>query len=220
MAPGHRQHVNVPLRVGHVAARTMYGHEVQRSFLLRRNLARVALRAARWKAVGTIPPRTVLVGAPHTSNWDWILTMLAAWDSGIQVRLLAKKELFRGPLAPLLRATGAVELDRQSPGATIRELLKEAKGDQPFVLGVAAEGTRSKGEYWKPGFYRIAQQTGLPLTLGFLDVPSRTLGWGPTFAPTGNVRADMDRIRAFYADKTGLRPENFTPPRLRDEPEA
>jgi 1-acyl-sn-glycerol-3-phosphate acyltransferase len=191
---------------------------MSRRFRLRRNFARLALRAVRWKTVGTVPRRAVLVGAPHTSNWDWVLTMLLAWDSGIQLKLLVKQEFFRGPLAPLLRATGAISLDRDDPGATIRQLLREAEGDEPFVLGLAAEGTRSRGEYWKSGFYRIAQQSGLPITLAFLDGPSRTVGWGPTFTPTGNVRADMDRIREFYADKTGLRPEGFTPPRLREEP--
>ncbi len=193
---------------------------MSRRLHLRRSLARVALRASRWKTVGTVPQRAVLVGAPHTSNWDWVLTMLLAWDSEIPLKLLVKQEFFRGPLAPLLRATGAVSLDRDDPGATIRELMIEAEGDEPFVLGLAAEGTRSRGEYWKSGFYRIAQQSGLPITLAFLDGPSRTVGWGPTFTPTGNVRADMDRVRAFYADKTGLRPEGFTPPRLREEPDA
>jgi 1-acyl-sn-glycerol-3-phosphate acyltransferase len=191
---------------------------MSRRLLLRRNFARLALGAARWKTVGVVPKRAVLVGAPHTSNWDWVLTVLLAWDSDIALKLLVKQEFFRGPLAPLLRATGAISLDRENPGATIRQLLQEAEGDEPFVLGLAAEGTRSRGEYWKSGFYRIAQQTGLPITLAFLDGPSRTVGWGPTFAPTGNVRADMDRVREFYADKTGLRPEGFTPPRLREEP--
>jgi 1-acyl-sn-glycerol-3-phosphate acyltransferase len=102
-------------------------------------------------------------------------------------------------------------------GDTIERLLTEAAGEEPFVLGLAAEGTRSRDEYWKSGFFRIARQTGLPITLAFLDAPSRTVGWGPTFPPTGDVRADMDRIRAFYADKTGLRPEGFTTPRLREE---
>ena len=190
---------------------------MSRRFLLRRTFARLALRAVRWKTVGTVPQRAVLVGAPHTSNWDWVLTMLLAWDSEIPLKLLVKQEFFRGPLAPLLRATGAISLDRDDPGATIRELLREAERDEPFVLGLAAEGTRSRGEYWKSGFYRIAQQTGLPITLAFLDGPSRTVGWGPTFSPTGDVGADMDRVRAFYADKTGLKPEGFTPPRLRDE---
>jgi 1-acyl-sn-glycerol-3-phosphate acyltransferase len=167
-----------------------------------------------------VPQRGVLVGAPHTSNWDWVLTVLLAWDYSIHLKLLVKKEFFRGPLAPLLRATGAVALDRDNPGATIRDLLAQAEGDEPFVLGIAAEGTRSKGEYWKSGFYRIARQTGLPITLAFLDGPSRTVGWGPTFSPSGNVRADMDRIRDFYADKTGIRPEGFTTPRLREEPDS
>jgi 1-acyl-sn-glycerol-3-phosphate acyltransferase len=176
------------------------------------------LRVVRWRTVGSVPARGVLVGAPHTSNWDWVLTMLLAWDYGIELKLLVKKEFFRGPLGPLLRAAGSIALDRADPGVTIGALVREAESGEPFVLGIAAEGTRSKGEYWKSGFYRIAQQTGLPITLAFLDGPSRTVGWGPTFAPTGDVKADMDRIRAFYADKVGIRPAGFTEPRLRDEP--
>ena len=190
---------------------------MKRHFLIRRGLARFLLRVTRWKTVGDVPQRAVLVGAPHTSNWDWVLTMLLAWSYRIQIKLLVKRELFKGPLAPLLRATGAVELDRANPAGTIRALLQEAEGDDPFVIGIAAEGTRSKGEYWKSGFYRISQQTGLPITLAFLDAPSRTVGWGPTFHPSGDVSADMDRIREFFADKTGFKPDNFTPPRLREE---
>ena len=157
------------------------------------------------------------MGAPHTSNWDWVLTMLLAWDNNVQIRLLVKESFFRGPLAPLLRWTGAVALDRDNPGATIKQLLADAETDETFLLGIAAEGTRSKGEYWKSGFYRISRQTGIPITLAFLDAPSRTVGWGPTFVPTGDIGADMDRIRAFYADKSGIRPELATPPRLREE---
>ncbi|MDF9716240.1 1-acyl-sn-glycerol-3-phosphate acyltransferase [Nocardioides sp. ChNu-153] len=190
---------------------------MKRHFLIRRTVARLVLKAARWRAVGEVPERGVLVGAPHTSNWDWVLTLLLGWSYGIRIGLLVKKEMFRGPLGPLLRATGAVELDRKNPGTTVRALLAQAEGDHPFLLGLAAEGTRSKGEYWKSGFYRIAQQTGLPITLAYLDVPSRTVGWGPTFHPSGDVRADMDRVREFYADKTGFHPETFTPPRLREE---
>ncbi len=185
--------------------------------MLRRRIAKLALRAVRWQAVGDVPQRSVLVGAPHTSNWDWVLTLLLGWTYGIDIKLLVKQELFVGPLGWLLRRTGAVELDRRNPAATIKQLLAESEGDDPWLLGLAAEGTRSRSEYWKSGFYRIAQQTGLPITLAFIDTPSRTVGWGPTFHPTGDVTADMDLIRDFYADKTGFRPENFTPPRLREE---
>ena len=190
---------------------------VSRHFLVRRTIARVALRAVRWKAVGSVPERGVLVGAPHTSNWDWVLTILLAWTYGINIRLLVKKELFKGPLGWVLRSTGAVELDRKNPAATIKELIAEAEGGDPWLLGLAAEGTRHRGEYWKSGFYRIAQQTGLSITLAYIDAPARTVGWGPTFHPTGDVKADMDLVREFYADKTGIRPEGFTPPLLREE---
>lgn len=170
--------------------------------------------------MGTVPSKGILVGAPHTSNWDWVLTMLLAWDNSVQIRLLVKHSFFKGPVGPFMRATGAVELDRANPGATIRTLLAESASDEAFLLGIAAEGTRSRGEYWKSGFYRISQQTGIPITLAFLDAPSKTVGWGPTFSPTGDVGADMDRIREFYADKTGIRPEGTTLPRLREEGRA
>ena len=124
---------------------------------------------------------------------------------------------FRGPLGWVLRSTGGIPLDRENPGATIRALLAQAQGDEPFLLVIAPEGTRSKGEYWKPGFYRIAQQTGLPISLGFVDGATRTLGIGPSLHPTGDLKQDMDVVRAFYADKHGLRPERRTEPRLRAE---
>lgn len=190
---------------------------MKRDFLGRRTFARLALRAVRWRAVGTVPERGVLVGAPHTSNWDWVLTLLLGWSYGVRIGLLVKAELFRGPLAPILRATGAIPLDRSNPGATVRDLLAQAEGEHPFLLGIAAEGTRARREYWKSGFYRIATASGLPITLAYLDAPSRTVGWGPTFTLTGDVTADMDKIRAFYADKRGFRPEQFTPPLLREE---
>jgi 1-acyl-sn-glycerol-3-phosphate acyltransferase len=196
---------------------------MKRHFFVRRNLARLILRLARWKTVGEVPRKGILVGAPHTSNWDWVLTMLLAWDNDVQIRLLVKDAFFKGPLAPIMRASGAVELDRSNPGATIRALIADAATDETFLLGIAAEGTRSKGDYWKSGFYRISQQTGLPVTLAFLDAPTRTVGWGPTFELTGDVSADMDRIRAFYADKRGIKPGAATVPRLREEdrsPEA
>ena len=184
---------------------------------LRRRIARVLLRLGRWRTTGELPESAILVGAPHTSNWDWVLTLLLAWDYGVTIRLLVKDSLFKGPLGPILRATGAVSLDRERPKATIEALLAEQAASSTFLLGIAAEGTRSRGEYWKSGFYRISQQTGLPITLAFLDAPRRTVGWGPTFHPTGDVRADMDRIRDFYAPVVGIRPEGFTPPRLREE---
>jgi 1-acyl-sn-glycerol-3-phosphate acyltransferase len=185
--------------------------------MVRKSLARLMLRLTRWRAVGQVPTTGILVGAPHTSNWDWVAMVALTWRDGVQPRVLIKRELFRGPLAPLLRVTGGVPLDRKNPGATVRELLSQAKKDEDFLLVVAAEGTRKKADYWKSGFYKIARQTGLPISLGFIDGPTRTMGVGPTFTPTGDVAADMDVVRAFYADKRGVHPEMRTEPRLREE---
>jgi 1-acyl-sn-glycerol-3-phosphate acyltransferase len=185
--------------------------------MLRKAIARLALRLSRWQAVGEVPTSGILVGAPHTSNWDWVAMLLLTWRDGVQARVLIKRELFRGPLGVLLRATGGIPLDRKNPGETVRALLAQAGRDERFLLVLAAEGTRGKAEYWKSGFYKIAQQTGLPITLGFVDGPTRTMGFGPTFSPTGDLSADMDLVRAFYADKQGIHPELRTVPRLREE---
>ncbi len=184
---------------------------------MRKAFARLMLRLTRWQAVGHVPTTGILVGAPHTSNWDWVAMVALTWRDGVAPKVLIKREMFRGPLAPLLRATGGIPLDRGNPGQTVRALLAAARGDETFVLVVAAEGTRKKGDYWKSGFYKIAQQTGLPISLGFIDGPTRTMGFGPTFMPTGDVAADMDLVRAFYADKHGIHPELRTEPRLREE---
>ena len=184
---------------------------------MRKGLARLVLRLARWRTVGDVPRSGVLVGAPHTSNWDWVAMLLLMWSGGVPPRVLIKAEIMRTPLGPLLRANGGISLDRQNPGAVVRDLIAEARSGEPFLLILAAEGTRKKVDYWKSGFYRIAQQTGLPISMGFIDGPTRTMGFGPSLMPTGDVVADMDVVRAFYADKHGIHPELRTEPRLREE---
>jgi 1-acyl-sn-glycerol-3-phosphate acyltransferase len=177
------------------------------------------MRALRWTPVGEVPEHSaIVVGGPHTSNWDWVATLLMMWGNGAEFRVLVKQELFKGPVGSILRATGGIPLDRRNPGGIVRRLVEEARReDERFLLVLAAEGTRGKAEYWKSGFYRIAQQSGLPIAMGFVDGRTRTVGFGPTIRPTGDVRADMDLVRAFYADKYGFRPENRTEPRLREE---
>lgn len=184
---------------------------------IRRAAARGGLRVTGWTLEGDVPSAGILVGAPHTSKWDWLVMLAIAWSSGARPQVLVKHTFFKGPIGWVLRHTGGIELDRENPGATIRALLKEAEGDKPFLLVIAPKGTRGKVEFWKPGFYRIAKQTGLPISLGFVDGPTKHLGIGPTFHPTDDVVADMDFVRAFYADKLGIRPENRSEPRLREE---
>lgn len=187
---------------------------------MRKALARLVLRLARWRTVGEVPRSGILVGAPHTSNWDWVAMLLLMWSGGVPPRVLIKAEIMRTPLGPLLRANGGISLDRKNPGAVVRKLVAEARSGEPFLLIIAAEGTRKKVDYWKSGFYRIAKQSGLPISMGFIDGPTRTMGFGPSLVPTDDVVADMDVIRAFYADKQGVHPQLRTEPRLREEDSA
>ncbi len=185
--------------------------------MIRQALSRGIVKLMRYRMVGEVPQTGILVGAPHTSNWDFITMLLVMWHDGAHPRVLVKRQLFKGPLGWLLKAFGGVPLDRDNAGSVVRELVDEAGTGEPFRLILAAEGTRSKGEFWKSGFLRLSRDTGLPITLAFFDPPTRTMGFGPTFHATGDVTADMDVVRAFYADKMGIRPKNATPPRLREE---
>jgi 1-acyl-sn-glycerol-3-phosphate acyltransferase len=185
---------------------------------MRRVIARLFWTFSRWNFRSEPAPTrpTVLIGAPHTSNWDFVLMLAIAWRLGIPVRWLGKHGLFRGWRGPIMRALGGIPVDRRDPARVVDDVVARIRSGEVFGLVVTPEGTRS-GAGWKSGFYRIAQQTGMPVTLGYVDRTTMTTGLGPTLEVSGDVGADMDRIRAFYADKAGIRPQLRTEPRLRDE---
>ena len=175
---------------------------------------------ADWRQVLAPPdPVVVMIAAPHTSAWDFPYMLWLSWASGVEPHFLAKQELFRGPMGPFMRSVGGITVDRRNPRGAVDDLVARAGSGEHFQLVIAVEGTRAKTQYWKSGFYRIAQQADVPMCLGFCDGPTRTIGYGPTIRPSGDIRADMDLIRAFYADKHGVNPENRTEPRLREEDE-
>ena len=189
---------------------------------VRRALARAFWRVSRWRHVSTVRPEGagVLVGAPHTSNWDFVLMLAIAWDLGLHVRYLGKDTLFRGPFGWVMRALGGIPVDRSNPGGLVDDLVARSRAGEELSLVVTPEGTRAAGQFWKSGFWRIAVGADLPITLGYVDRTTMTTGLGLTFTPSGEVAADMDVVRAFYADKSGLRPERRTEPRLREEGEG
>ncbi len=187
--------------------------------MFRRLAARAFWSLSRWKlSTEPAPDRpTVLVGAPHTSNWDFVFMLAIAWRLGMNFRWLGKKSLFRGWRGPIMRGWGGIPVDRDDPGRVIAEVMERIRSGEVFGLVVTPDGTRSGNTHWKSGFYRIAREAGMPVTLGFVDRTTMTTGLGPTIELTGNVAHDMDRIRAFYADKAGVRPERRVEPRLREE---
>lgn len=187
--------------------------------MIRRLLARAFFKVSGWKLVTEPAPDrpTVFLGAPHTSNWDFPLTLAVAWSLEMEIRWLGKKSLFKGPAGPIMRALGGISVDRENPHGMVDDLVLQIKEGATFGLVIAPDGTRSGNAHWKNGFYRIARETGLGVTLGYVDGTTKTTGLGPTVDLTGDVAADMDVIRAFYADKSGYHPEKRVEPRLRDE---
>lgn len=188
--------------------------------MLRRLAARAFWRFSRWTLHTQPAPTqpTILIGAPHTSNWDFVYMMAINWQEQLHVRWLGKHTLFRSWYGPLFRAAGGIPVDRRNPRDVVGNLLAEMESGTPFNLVITPDGTRTnRADYWKSGFYRIARATGMPVTLGFIDRPNKRVGLGPTIDMTGDVKADMDRIRAFYADKLGWHPQRRVEPRLRDE---
>ncbi len=185
---------------------------------LLRLLGRAGLRLVGWRAAGTAPDRgVVLIAAPHTSNWDLLYMLLVAAELGIEVHWVGKHTLFRPPLGWLMRAVGGIPVDRRARHGAVEQLARAFERDPNMILAVAPEGTRGKAPYWKSGFYEIARAAGVPIALGYLDYARKEGGIGPWVEVTGDRAADMEKIRAFYADKTARRPEAFTPPRLREE---
>ncbi|WP_314423123.1 1-acyl-sn-glycerol-3-phosphate acyltransferase [uncultured Microbacterium sp.] len=190
--------------------------------MLTRLVARLFWTFSRWTltAEGTPTRPTILIGAPHTSNWDFVLMLAIAWRLRIEVHWLGKSSLFRGWRGPVMRSLGGIAVDRSDPARVVSDVVAQVHSGSVFGLVITPDGTRGGNAYWKSGFYRIAREAGMPVTLGFVDRTTMTTGLGPTLDLTGDVSADMDRIRAFYANKSGLRPERRTVPRLREEQEA
>ena len=185
---------------------------------MKKVLARFFLWLSRLTFVGEPPKEScVLVAGPHTSNWDFLFMLSYAWVTDVPLRWLGKEELFKGPMGPIMRATGGIAVDRDHPGGLVEQMAERFRDGPRMGLVITPEGTRGKRDYWKSGFYRIARAADVPIVLGYIDWPNRTGGFGPTSKLTGDVHADMERIRDLYDNITGIRPQGQTSPRLREE---
>lgn len=172
-------------------------------------IARLLLRAFGWTLTRADPGtrRYVLVFAPHTSNWDFVVGLLAAWALGLKAHWMGKHSLFRGPLGPVFRFWGGIPVDRSRPGELSRQMAARFAAAEHFVLGIAPEGTRSFSDHWKSGFWHIARAAGVPVVMAYIDYPRKQVGMGASFVPCDDLEADFERIRRFYADKRGRFPD-------------
>ena len=186
---------------------------------MRKLLARGWLRLTGWAPDGERPTadRFVLIAAPHTSNWDLVYLLALAEVYDLRVSWMGKHTLFRPPFGALFRALGGIAIRRHERADRVGAMAKEFAERERFALVVPSEATRGWAPHWKSGFYHIARRAEVPIVMGFLDYRRRRGGFGPALLASGDVKRDMDAIRAFYADKVGKYPESFGPVRLREE---
>ncbi len=186
---------------------------------LRRFFAVILITMTGWKAEGVRPDakKFVLIAAPHTTNWDFVYLLAFAALFEIEISWMAKHTLFRRPFGSLMRALGGIPVRRDKSENLVTVLAKTFDDHDHLGLVVPAEGTRAYVEYWKSGFYHIATTAGVPIVMSYLDYTKKVGGFGPGFLPTGDVRQDMDTIRAFYKGKEGKYPAQFGRIRLREE---
>jgi 1-acyl-sn-glycerol-3-phosphate acyltransferase len=189
---------------------------------MKKRLARWLLRVTGWELVGNRPlhSKYVLIAAPHTSNWDFPLMLLFAAAFEIKVSWVAKHSLFHPPMGWIMRALGGIPIVRHKQGNMVTALAEKFLEAPRLVLVVPTEGTRDHSQYWKSGFYHIARRAGVPIVPSFLDFGSRRGGFGPALNTTGDIRADMQYFRDFYAGMTGKFPDQFGPVRLKEEEQA
>ncbi|MBT5724847.1 MAG: acyltransferase [Gammaproteobacteria bacterium] len=192
--------------------------EPRRCNPLARLLGKLVLLMCGWQKAGQVPRarNIVIIAAPHTSNWDFIFLLAAAYSFGISVNWLGKDSLFRSPLGPILRFLGGVPVDRSKRNNLVQSLSVQIEQGSGIALVIPPSGTRRKTEYWKSGFYRIAEAAQIPLVCGYLDYSKKEAGLGLAFPPT-DLSRDMNRIREFYEPIVGKYPENKSRIRLREE---
>ena len=174
---------------------------------LARWFGRTLLRLGGWRMVGAFPdiPKLVLIGAPHSSNWDGVWGFAAKLALGLDLRILGKRELFWWPMGALLRRLGVIAIDRDASHGVVDQVAERIRGADRFWFGLAPEGTRTPGVRWKTGFWKIAKAADVPVLPAYFHYPDKTLGIGPLLTLTDDMAADIVRIRAWYRPWQGRR---------------
>lgn len=169
------------------------------------------LRVFGWKIDTHVPEgvkKCVVVMAPHTSNWDFVIGKMAFMSYGVNGKFLIKKEMFVFPFGWILKAMGGIPVDRKGGGKLTDIAARYFEENEKMFMVFTPEGTRSYNPRWKKGFYYIAQKAGVPIYIGYLDYANKVGGFHSLFNPTGDVDADIDHIKDMLREFKGRFPEN------------
>jgi 1-acyl-sn-glycerol-3-phosphate acyltransferase len=148
----------------------------------------------------------VAIVAPHTSNWDFVVGILAVFAIGIRVRFLGKHTLFKGPLGAFMRWCGGMPVNREAPQGLVPQAVEAMAKAPAMLLAIAPAGTRSSTKPWKSGFYHIAVAARVPIFPVVFDGAARTIRLLPAFQPSGDYEADLLELKSLYAGVRGIRP--------------
>jgi 1-acyl-sn-glycerol-3-phosphate acyltransferase len=165
-------------------------------------------RLAGWRVEGTLPdlPKYIIIGAPHTSNWDFILFLGVIFRLRANVRFMGKAELFKKPIGWFFRWSGGIPVDRSKSSGLVEQMVDACNQSEKFILTIAPEGTRHGVKEWKRGFYHIAKSTGIPIVMAKVDGRHKTMRVGEIFYPTGDMEADMKAIKDAFKGLAGINP--------------
>jgi len=179
---------------------------------LLRVFSRIMLKIIRWKVIGELPKdqhKYVLIVAPHTSNWDFMLFIFAVSVLRLKPNVLIKDSLFIGPLGWFLRFCGAIPVNRKQASSLVSYITSIYQQREEFVLVITPEGTRSANPQWKRGFHHIARSANVPILVVYVDSSERTIGVNGLVTPTVDIDEDMLKLKKFFNAKKGLIPGNY-----------
>ncbi len=171
-----------------------------------RFVTRFFLRVTGWRVAGEMPnlPKFVVIGAPHTSNWDFLLLLAVGFILRANLHFMGKAELFRQPFGFFFYWCGGIPVDRKKSTGLVEQVSKIIQQSQYFILAIAPEGTRHKVREWKSGFYHIAKSANTPVVFAYVDGKRKVAGIGDTFILTHDMEADMKIIQTYYAKFEGI----------------
>lgn len=178
---------------------------------LMRGFSLLCLRLAGWRVEGNAPAeeKYVLIAAPHTSNWDFPITLMVCFALRLNVYWMGKASLFPPVIGRIMRWLGGIPVNRDRTGNLVQSTIEAFHQHKHLTVIVPPEGTRGTVTHWKTGFYYIAQGAGVPIALGFLDFKRKVGGVGMLFYPTGDIAKDMQAIQEFYAEIVGKNSKQF-----------
>jgi 1-acyl-sn-glycerol-3-phosphate acyltransferase len=171
-------------------------------------LTKIIMRLTGWRVEGTLPdlPKYVLIGAPHTSNWDFVLFLGIIFTLRANVKFMGKAELFRNPVGWFFYYCGGVPVDRKKSTGLVEQMVDACNKADRFILTIAPEGTRHQVSDWKRGFYHIARNSGIPIVMAVVDGKKKTVRVGQVFQPTEDMEADMKTIKGYFEGAVGINP--------------